>query len=155
MSDRLNEMVRPVVVALGCELWGIEHLSRGRHSTLKIYIDSEKGVDIEDCARVSRQVSSLLDVEDPLKGEYTLEVSSPGLGRRLFSPDQYAVFAGSEVNIRLKRPYEGKRRYSGRLCGVEGDEIILDVGDEKILFPIEEIERANVVPELSGQPEAE
>ena len=155
MSDRLSEMVRPVVAALGCELWGIEHLSSGRHSTLKIYIDSEKGVDIDDCARVSRQVSSLLDVEDPLKGEYTLEVSSPGLGRRLFSPNQYAVFAGSEVNIRLKRPYEGKRRYSGRLCGIEGDEIILSVGDEEILFPFEEIERANVVPELSGQPEAE
>jgi ribosome maturation factor RimP len=120
----------------------------GRYSTVKIYIDSKKGVDIEDCAKVSRQVSSLLDVEDPMNGEYTLEVSSPGLNRRLFKLDHYAAFTGSEVRIRLKRPYEGQRKYSGQLRGVEGDEIILGYQDEEILFPFEEIERANVVPSV-------
>jgi len=92
MSDQLNELIQPVVEAMGCELWGIEQLSMGRYSTVKIYIDSKKGVDIEDCAKVSRQVSSLLDVEDPVNGEYTLEVSSPGLNRRLFKLDHYAAF---------------------------------------------------------------
>ena len=109
MSDQLNELIQPVVEAMGCKLWGIERLSMGRYSTVKIYIDSKVGVDIEDCAKVSRQVSSLLDVEDPVNGEYTLEVSSPGLNRRLFNLDHYAAFIGSAVRIRLKRPYEGQR----------------------------------------------
>ena len=148
MSDALGDLIRPVVEALGCELWGIEQLSLGRFSTLKIYIDRKEGVDIEDCARVSRQVSSLLDVEDPIKGEYTLEVSSPGLDRRLFELDQYAAYAGSEVRIRLKRPFEGRRKYKGQLRGIEGDEIILGQDGEEILFPIEEIERANLVPDV-------
>ena len=148
MSDQLSELIQPVVKAMGCELWGIEKLSMGRYSTVKIYIDSEKGVDIEDCTKVSRQVSSLLDVEDPMSGEYTLEVSSPGLNRRLFKLDHYSAFIGSEVRIRLKRPYEGKRKYSGQLRGVEGGEIILGHQDEEILFPFEEIERANVVPSI-------
>ena len=148
MSDQLNELIRPVVEAMGCVLWGIEQLSMGRYSTVKIYIDSQKGVDIEDCAKVSRQVSGLLDVEDPMNGEYTLEVSSPGLNRRLFKLDHYAAFIGSEVRIRLKRPFEGQRKYSGQLRGVEGDEIILGHQDEEVLIPFEEIERANVVPSI-------
>ena len=148
MSDQLSELIQPVVEAMGCELWGIEQLSMGRHSTVKIYIDSENGIDIEDCAKVSRQVSSLFDVEDPVNGEYTLEVSSPGLDRRLFKLDHYAALIGSEVRIRLKRPYEGRRKYSGQLRGIEGDEIILGYQDEEILFPFEEIEKANVVPSV-------
>ena len=148
MSDQLNELIQPVVEAMGCKLWGIERLSMGRYSTVKIYIDSKVGVGIEDCAKVSRQVSSLLDVEDPVNGEYTLEVSSPGLNRRLFNLDHYAAFIGSAVRIRLKRPYEGRRKYSGQLRGVEGDEIILGHEDEEILIPFEEIERANVVPSI-------
>jgi len=148
MSDQLSELIQPVVEAMGCKLWGIEQLSMGRYSTVKIYIDSEKGVDIEDCAKVSRQVSSLLDVEDPVNGEYTLEVSSPGLDRRLFKLDHFAAFIGSEVRIRLKRPYEGRRKYLGQLRGIEADEIILDYHGEEILFPFEEIERANVVPSV-------
>ena len=148
MSDQLSELIQPVVEAMGCELWGIEQLSMGRYSTVKIYIDSKKGVDVEDCAKVSRQVSSLLDVEDPMNGEYTLEVSSPGLNRRLFKLDHYLAYIGSEVRIRLKRPFEERRKYSGQLRGVEGDEIILGHQGEEILFPFEEIERANVVPSI-------
>jgi ribosome maturation factor RimP len=148
MSDPLSEMIRPVVEALGCELWGIEQLSMGRYSTLKVYIDHRDGIGIEDCARISRQISSLLDVEDPIKGEYTLEVSSPGLDRRLFNLEQYAAYEGSEVRLRLKRSFEGRRKFSGRLRGVEGDEIILGLDEEEILFPFEEIERANIVPEV-------
>ena len=148
MSQELSELIQPVVEALDCELWGIEQLSMGRYSTLKIFIDRKDGIGIEDCARVSRQVSSLLDVEDPIKGEYTLEVSSPGLDRRLFNLDQYAAYKGAQVNIRLKRPYEGRRKYSGQLRGIEGDEVILGQEEEEILFPFEQIERANLVPQV-------
>ena len=148
MSDQLTELIQPVVEGLGCELWGIERQSSGRSSTLKIYIDAEAGVDIEDCARISRQLSSLLDVEEPLKGEYTLEVSSPGMDRRLFRQDQFEAFAGSKVRIQLKRSYEGQRKYSGLLKGMDGDEVILGFDDEEILFPLEAIEKANVIPEF-------
>ena len=146
MSDKLNDLIRPVVEGLGCELWGIENLSMGRHSTLKIYIDSPRGIDIEDCARISRQVGSLLDVEDPVAGEYTLEVSSPGLDRRLFQLEQYPAFVGSDIQVRLKRPFDGRRKFSGQLRGVEGDEVVIGIDDEEIIFPYEEIERANIVP---------
>ncbi len=148
MSDQLTELIQPVVEGLGCELWGIERQSSGRSSTLKVYIDAEVGVDIEDCARISRQLSSLLDVEEPLKGEYTLEVSSPGMDRRLFRQDQFEAFAGAKVRIQLKRSYEGQRKYSGLLKGMDGDEVILGFDDEEILFPLEAIEKANVIPEF-------
>ena len=146
VNEQLNELVRPVVEAMGCELWGIEQLALGRHSTLRIFIDAEQGVDIEDCARVSRQVSSLLDVEDPIMGEYTLQVSSPGLDRRLFRLEQYAAHVGELVRITLKRPHEGARKYTGQLRGVEGDEVVLLQQDEEMIFPLEDIERANIVP---------
>ena len=148
MRDQLTELIQPVVEGLGCELWGIERLTTGRFSTLKIYIDMEEGVDIEDCTRVSRQVSGLLDVEEPVSGEYTLEVSSPGMDRRLFRLGQFKAFVGSRVRIQLRRPYEGQRKYSGRLKGVEGDQVTLDLDDREILFPFETIEKANVVPEF-------
>ena len=147
MSDQLTEMIQPVVEGFGCELWGIEQLSRGRNSLLKIYIDSEEGINVDDCARVSRQISMLLDVEDPVKGEYTLEVSSPGMDRRLFRLEQFESFAGALVRVQLRRPFDGQRKFSGRLRGIEGDEVVLVLDEEEVLFPFETIERANVVPE--------
>ena len=148
MTDQLTEMIQPVVEGLGCELWGIERQSSGSNSTLKVYIDAERGVDIEDCARISRQVSSLLDVEEPLLGEYTLEVSSPGMDRKLFRLDQFEAFEGATVRIQLKKAFDGRVKYSGLLRGVDGDEIILLIDDAEILFPIEVIEKANVVPKF-------
>ncbi len=146
MSDRLNEMIAPVVEALGCELWGIEQHTRGRHPMLRIYIDAADGINLEDCARVSRQVSSLLDVEDPISGHYTLEVSSPGVARKLFKPEHFSRYAGVRVKLRLKTPWEGSRKYSGQLQGIEGNEVILRRDGEEYFFPIETIERASIVP---------
>ena len=148
MIDQLDALIQPVVEGLGCELWGIERSSNGRFSEIKVYIDADEGVGIEDCARVSRQVSSLLDVEGLLKDDYTLEVSSPGMDRRLFSLDQYKAYAGSTIKIQLRRPYDGRSKYSGQLKGIEGDEVILDFDDVEILFPYEVIAKANVVPEF-------
>ena len=148
MRDQLTELIQPVVEGLGCEFWGIERLTTLGSSTLKIYIDMEEGVDIEDCARVSRQVSGLLDVEEPLVGKYSLEVSSPGMDRRLFRLDQFEKFAGSNVKIRLTHPYDGQRSFSGQLKGIEGDEVVLDLNDRRILFPFEIIEKANIVPDF-------
>lgn len=148
MIDELNSIIRPVVEGLGCELWGIEYLPMGKHSTLKIYIDAEAGINVDDCAKVSQQVSSLLDVEDPISGEYTLEVSSPGLDRKLFSLEQYAEFVGHQARLLLKRPFEGKRKFTGQIRGIEGDEIVLGQQDDEVLIPFGEIDRANIVPEV-------
>lgn len=149
IKERLDSLIEPVVTALGCELWGIEFLPRGGHSLLKIYIDSKDGVKITDCERVSRQVSSLLDVEDAVQGKYTLEVSSPGIDRRLFNLSQYPEFIGEEVKIVLHLPFEGRRRFTGQLCGIENDEVIIRDQQEEYLLPFDAIERVNVVPQMN------
>lgn len=146
MSEQLRTLIQPVVEGLGFELWGLEYLSQGKHSALKIYIDAEKGIDVDDCAAVSRQVSGLLDVEDPLKGKYTLEVSSPGMDRRLFELSQFELYKGSQVKVNLRHPFEGKRKFKGLLCGVEDGDVVVRLGEEEILLPLADIERAQVIP---------
>lgn len=144
----LEQLVEPVVQSLGFEFWGLEYLGRRRNLLLRIYIESETGISVEDCAQVSRQVSAVLDVEDPIEGEYTLEVSSPGLDRPLYRLSHYDRFAGHQVQLKLRLAYEGRRNFSGLLKGVEGDEVILQVDAEEYCFPVESIERARVQPNL-------
>lgn len=142
----LTDLVRPVAEALGYELWGIEYLSHGKQSVVRIYIDSPDGVNVDDCAKVSRQVSSVFDVEEPILGEYTLEVSSPGMDRPLFTLDQFNQHVGELVKIRLRTSFEGRRKFSGRMTGIENDDVIVAVDDDEYLLPFELIEKANVVP---------
>ncbi|AEF55876.1 ribosome maturation factor RimP [Marinomonas posidonica] len=146
----LEELVRPVVEGLEFEFWGMEYLSQGKDSVLRIFIetDAEKGIDVEDCARVSRQVSSILDVEDPITGEYHLEVSSPGLDRPLFSLTQYQAYVGSIVSLRLRVPFDGRRKFKGQLVGVENDDIVVRVDQEEYLLPIDLIDKGNIVPQF-------
>ena len=148
LDETLQTLIEPVVNGLGSRLWGIEYLTRGKSTTLKIYIDADQGINVEDCARVSRQVSSLLDVEDPIPGRYTLEVSSPGLDRRLFTKAQFAEFASARIRVSLKRPFEGRRRYTGLLGGIEGDDVVLHTGEEEeYMFPLDLVDRANIIPD--------
>ncbi len=144
----LCELVEPIAKSLGCVLWGIEFVSQGRLTQLRVFIDREEGVGLEDCEGVSRQLSAVLDVEDPIAGEYTLEVSSPGLDRPLFTLKQYADLAGNQVNMRLRVPFEGRRKYRGVISGVEGDEVIIVCDDHEYLFPFDAIEKANVIPQF-------
>jgi ribosome maturation factor RimP len=141
----ISDLLRPTVQTLGLELWGIEHLMRGRSSLLRIYIESDQGITIEDCERVSRQVSGILDVEDPLPGEYTLEVSSPGLDRPLFSFEQYQRFVGEVVNLRLRAPIDGRRKFKGVLEKAEADQITLTVDGALVNIAFAQIEKANIV----------
>jgi ribosome maturation factor RimP len=142
----IEHLLSPVIQALDCELWGIELSTRGRNSLLRIYIDREEGVSIEDCEAVSRRVGRLLDVEEPITGNYTLEVSSPGMDRILFRIEHYAQYVGETVDVRLVRPFEGRRRLTGILAGVEGDEVRVQVDEEEFLLPLEWIQRARIVP---------
>ena len=144
----LERLIEPVVKEMNCVLWGVEQISHGRQTTLKVYIDSDNGVDIDDCARVSRQISSLLDVEDLISGSYTLEVSSPGLERRLFKAEHFERFKGAMIKLSLRNSFEGRRRYRGLLCGLEDKQVVLRMGEEEVLLPVEGIERANIIGEI-------
>lgn len=144
--EQLQALLAPVVEALGYQCWGVEFISQGRHSLLRIYIDHADGILIDDCEKVSRQISAVLDVEDPVSGEYTLEVSSPGMDRPLFTLEQFAAHAGEQVKIRLRSPYEGRRNFQGVLRGVEEQDVIVQVEDHEYLLPIESIDKANIIP---------
>ena len=144
--EQLQALLAPVIEALGYECWGLEFLSQGRHSLLRIYIDHANGILVEDCEKVSRQVSGVLDVEDPISNEYTLEVSSPGMDRPLFTLEQFAKHAGELVKIKLRSPYEGRRNFQGSLRGVEEQDVVVLVDDHEYLLPIDMIEKANIVP---------
>ncbi len=144
--EQLQALLAPVVEALGYECWGLEYMSQGRHSLLRIYIDHANGVLVEDCEKVSRQVSGVLDVEDPISSEYTLEVSSPGMDRPLFTLEQFAKHAGELVKIKLRSPYEGRRNFQGPLRGVEEQDVVVLVDDHEYLLPIDLIDKANIIP---------
>lgn len=145
-ASQLVELLEPSVEALGFELWSLEYNTGGKRPLLRIYIDAEKGITVDDCAAVSRQVSAILDVEDPISGEFMLEVSSPGAERGLHKLSHYQRFAGEQAAVRLRYPMDGQRNFKGLLVGIEGDEVVLRVGDEEYVFPLEEIDKANVIP---------
>lgn len=143
---QLTDLVAPVAETLGFKLWGLELVSHGKSSLVRIYIDSPEGITVDDCARVSRQVSSVFDVEDPIAGEYTLEVSSPGMDRPLFELEQFRQFIGEQVKVRLRTAYEGRRKFAGTLTAVEDDDVVVAIEDDEYLLPFDLIDKANVVP---------
>ncbi|MDT3722575.1 ribosome maturation factor RimP [Pseudomonas oryzihabitans] len=144
--EQLQALLAPVVEALGYVCWGVEYISQGRHSLLRVYIDHPNGILVEDCEKVSRQVSGVLDVEDPITNEYTLEVSSPGMDRPLFTLEQFAAHVGEQVKVKLRSPFEGRRNFQGLLRGVEDQDVVVQVDEHEYLLPIEMIDKANVVP---------
>jgi ribosome maturation factor RimP len=146
---RLQGLLEPVVSGLGYEWVGLELLSAGARSTLRVYIDREGGITVDDCERVSRQISAVLDVEDVIRGQYTLEVSSPGLDRPLFTPEQYRRFAGSEVRVQLKDLVQGRRKLDGRLVGIDaGDEVTVLAEGVEYRIPLASIAKTRLKPEF-------
>lgn len=143
-----RNIIEPVVAGLGYELVGVEYHPAGRHSLLRIYIDATEGVTVDDCARVSHQVSGVLDVEDPIAGQYTLEVSSPGLDRPLFTPGDFDRFSGHSARIRLDAPLDGRRKFTGQLLGTEDGFVRIRVDGEEFRLPLINIEQARLVPEV-------
>ena len=139
------DIIQPTIEALGLELWGLEYLQQGKHSILRVFIDCKSTVNLKDCETVSRQISTVLDVEDPISGEYTLEVSSPGLERPLFKIDQFAQFVGDKVKIVMKSQVEGRRKFTGLIECVSADEIRLSVDGKTFKLDFAEIDKANIV----------
>lgn len=148
-NRKIVGLIEPVVTAMGYVLWGVEHLKQGRHSLLRIYIDKPDGITLSDCETVSRQVTGVLDVEDPIQGTYNLEVSSPGLDRPMFTLMQFDQFVGNNVKINLSAKLDGRRKLSGKITGT-GDNclILLEDDGKEYKVPEDSIEHARIVPEI-------
>ena len=144
LRDRLIGLLEPLLARLGYELVELEFTSGRAHAQLRLFIDKEGGVGLEDCERVSREVSSLLDVEDPIPSAYTLEVSSPGFDRVLRTQAHFGRFVGSRVFVELKEPREGRRRYTGTLLTVDTEGIALEVDREQVAVRFAEIGKARL-----------
>ena len=148
-AENIEGLVAPTVESLGCKIWGVE-LQGGIKSNLKVvvYIDSENGISVEDCATVSEHVSDILDMEELVPSPYVLEVSSPGLDRILFKEQHFKESLGLDIDVRLNRPYEGRKKLTGVLLGYGDLELILrdKVGDRKI--PVDAIRKVRLVPQI-------
>ncbi|GMR08474.1 MAG: ribosome maturation factor RimP [Gammaproteobacteria bacterium] len=146
----LQELLEPAVTALGYELLGIEHLPQGRHSLLRLYIDTEEGIQVADCERVSHQVSGILEVEDPISGNYTLEVSSPGLDRPFFTLQQAQRYIGHQVKLRLRLApgLDRQRKFTGKLMAADDDRLVIQLDEETLDIPWNSVEKANLVSDI-------
>jgi ribosome maturation factor RimP len=151
VSKKVEEMIAmltPAVAAVGFELWGLEFFQQGRHSVLRLFIEGPNGVGVDDCASVSHQVSGVLEVEDPIAGEFTLEVSSPGWDRPLFTLSHYERYVGEEVAVRLASPLNGRRKFKGVILQVVDGAVELQVEAEVVKIPYAAIDKGNVVPSI-------
>ena len=145
LEQNLQEMLQGAVEDLSCELWGIECQRAGRFMTVRLFIDKEGGVGVDDCADVSRQVSAILDVEDPIADKYNLEVSSPGLDRPLFTLPQFERYIGQDIAVHLRIPVMERRKWQGKLERIENDMVILIVDGQEQVLVFGNIQKANVV----------
>ncbi|MGL4454732.1 MAG: ribosome maturation factor RimP [Plesiomonas sp.] len=148
LEQQLTQMLEAPVQALGYELVGVEFIRAGQHSTLRIYIDHENGIYVENCAEVSHQASAVLDVEDPISVAYNLEVSSPGLDRPLFTAAHYARFIGHDVTLTLRMAMQNRRNWKGSIVGAEGEMITILVDGKNEVFALSNIQKANLVPKF-------
>ncbi len=147
IEQDIEQLVHPSIEDMGIELWGIEYQKQGRSGLLRIYIDKPEGVVLDDCERVSRQVSALLDVHDPIPGQYQLEISSPGMPRPLFYPEQYARYLGEEVQVRLNVPVNGRRKIVGVIKAAEEDALMLMEEDNEHTLLFSNILKAHLTGE--------
>ncbi len=140
-------LIEPIVDGLGYECVGIEYNPHPKNGLLRVYIDSEEGVFLEDCTKVSHQLSGMLDVEDPIAENYQLEVSSPGAERPFFKLTQFEKFIGSVVTVNVFKPIDKKRKLTGVITAVEGDIVLLQVGEQIIEIPFQVMSKARLVPD--------
>lgn len=147
--QNLEPLFEPVIQSLGYELVGIEFNDGGQHGTLRVYIDREAGVNVEDCAAISHQLSGILDVEEPIQQAYDLEISSPGIDRPLFKQEDYERFSGQKVKIKMAVALNGRRNFKGELQGVsESRQIKIMVDNQVFELPLSDIAKANLIGKI-------
>ena len=145
-SDELAKLLEPTVERLGYEMSDLEAKVGGQNGFVRIFIDKAEGISLDDCEKVSQAVSALLDVEDPLPGQYNLEVSSPGADRKLTKQAHYERFTGETVKVQMRFPIEGRRRFRGTLVAAEEEQIVVEVDGVTHELPVASIEVARLVP---------
>ncbi|MCD6419907.1 MAG: ribosome maturation factor RimP [Synergistetes bacterium] len=149
VTQRVEEIVDSIVKRESLELVGVTYSREQGSMVLRIYIDKEGGVTLRDCEMVSREVSAILDIEDFIEGHYLLEVSSPGIDRPLFKKEDYDRFKEKQAKIRTISPIEGRRNFSGKLKGIKGNDVIIEVDGRLFHIPFESIKKANLIGEVT------
>ena len=149
-SGKLTFLLQPLVEDLGYEFVGLERGSNPKNQALVIYIDTPDGIAVEDCARVSREAAALLDVEDPIPGQYRLEVSSPGLDRPLFTLEHFGQFIGELAQISLYAPQDGRRKFKGKILGTDEGQVLIDQDGVEVTLALENIAKARLVPDYDN-----
>ncbi len=149
-QDKLSELLSPIVEDLGYRFWGLEYQVRKADALLRIYIDHENGISVDDCAKVSHEVAGILDVEEPITMAYILEVSSPGMDRILFSANQFSEFIGEDVKMKLNQMVDKRRKIKGKIASVEGEQITIESEQEQITIAFDQIMRARINPGFDG-----
>jgi len=149
-QDKLSELLAPIVEEIGYRFWGLEYQVRKADALLRVYIDHENGISVDDCATVSHEISGILDVEEPITMAYILEVSSPGMDRILFSAQQFSEFLGENVKIKLNQMVDGRRKIKGNISSVDGEKITINSDQEEINIEFDKIMRARLNPGFDG-----
>jgi ribosome maturation factor RimP len=147
-GDELAKLLEPAVERLGYELTDLEVRLGGKGGVIRVFIDKPEGIDLDDCEKVSLAVSALLDVEDPVPGNYNLEVSSPGLDRKLTKVAHFQRFVGETVKVQMRFPIEGRRRFRGTLVSSDEENIVVEVDGESHSLPLKTIDTARLVPDV-------
>jgi ribosome maturation factor RimP len=151
VSDRLQTLLEPVIEDLGYELVGVEYLPNPKNRVVRIFIDRDpEGIGVEDCERVSREVSALMDVEEPVPGQYTLEVSSPGVERPLFTGAHFARFTGESASVQMAVPVENRRRFKGVIVAADDRAVTLNVDGQSYELAVADMARAHLAPDLEA-----
>jgi len=145
-GNELQELLEPSIERLGYELIDLEARLGGKSGVVRVFIDRPEGISLDDCEKVSRAVSALLDVEDPLPGQYNLEVSSPGLDRKLTKVEHFQRFTGETVEVQMRFPIEGRKRFRGTLVSSNDENIVVEVDGESHTLPLVTIDTARLAP---------
>ena len=146
VTEVAAQLAEPIVAAAGCTLWDVEYVKEAGEWYLRVYIDKEGGVSIDDCEAVSRPLSDALDEADPIQGSYTFEVSSAGADRALKRPEHFVACMGQEVQVRLYRPREGRKEFVGVLTGYEAGTVTLEIAGEQVPFDEKEAAQVRLYP---------
>jgi len=146
--DQLSELLKPAAEALGFEFLGIEYVNQGAHSVLRLYIDHENGINVDDCAKVSHQASGILEVEDPIANQFTLEVSSPGIDRPLFTLEHFKKVVGQTISLRCHMGVNGRRKFKGELLEVDEFKLVIEVDNQVFEVDFQDRDKANLVADI-------
>lgn len=146
----LTQLIQPVIEDMGFVLWGVEYMPQKKNAILRVFIDHENGIGVDDCANCSREISGLLEVEDPIKSAYVLEVSSPGIDRVLFSANQFSQYIDEKVQVKLAQPVDGARNVKGIIKAVENDQIVVANEVTDYVFEMNNVMKARLKPQVKN-----